>query len=205
MTSALLTLGLVLGLRHALEADHVAAVASLASDGRPPRQVVFISVAWGAGHAAVLLSAGAAVAYFDVHWPPWLTWLGEVTAGIVLVWIGVDAVRRARARPRLRAVRPVRMAATRALAIGGLHGLEGSGAAVLLIMPAVSAPSQAIGYLAAFGLGAIGGMLGCSLAVTAPLGLLGRRLKTSTRPLELGLGAASVAIGAVVYMRCIFK
>src|SRR5690349_19646935 len=58
MTVAVLWLGLILGLRHALDADHVATVASLAASSGRARDIVRVATAWGLGHAAVLVAAG---------------------------------------------------------------------------------------------------------------------------------------------------
>ena len=56
----LLALGFLIGMRHALEADHVAAVASLAGESRSFGQVVRQGATWGLGHALTLFAFGAA-------------------------------------------------------------------------------------------------------------------------------------------------
>ncbi len=56
-----MALGLVLGLRHAFEADHIAAVAAIASREKSPFRSVFIGGFWGLGHLASLLLVGLPV------------------------------------------------------------------------------------------------------------------------------------------------
>jgi high-affinity nickel-transport protein len=197
MAGALIWLGFLLGLRHALEADHLTAVAALATGGRTLGQVLRVAAAWGLGHALVLSVAGGAMLLIGADWPPWLQHACEVLAAGALIWIGVGVIRRSR-----RVASPATL--SRALAIGGLHGLEGSGAVVLLALPAVRGPGQALACLGAFGLGSIAGMLVCSCAVSLPLGAFARRFVGWTRALELTVGATSVAVG-LVYMRSIFQ
>lgn len=209
MTAALVWLGLLLGLRHALEADHLAAVASLASRGGRTREVARVAGAWGLGHAAVLFVAGAALVWTGTRWPPAVASALELAAGAVLVWLGVDVVRRALRRPRAvgdaAAARPGdgRGGASRALFVGGVHGIEGSGAVVLLVLPSVHSTAQALAYLGAFGLGSVAGMLLCSLLVTLPLGVAARRVRRGGRVLQLAVGAASLAVGLAAVARAV--
>jgi hypothetical protein len=207
VATALLWLGLLLGLRHALEADHLATVASLASRASRLGDVVRVAGAWGLGHALVLLVAGAAMALLGTRWPPAVERALELAGGGVLVWLGAGVVRRAWAAgatmTATAAAAAPTAAASRALVIGGLHGVEGSGAVVLLAVPAARSPAQAIAYLAAFGLGSIAGMLACSLAITLPLGAAARRLTSGRRLVQLGVGALSLIVGALVVARAL--
>jgi hypothetical protein len=207
MTAPLVWLGLLLGIRHAMEADHLAAVASLASRGGRARELVRVAGAWGLGHSATLLAAGAVLVWSGAVMPARLGHALELVAGAVLVWLGLDVLRRA--------ARPVQMRggtslASRAMVVGGLHGLEGSGAVVLLVLPSVRAPAQGLAYLCAFGAGTIAGMVGCSLALTLPLGVAAARVHRGLRALQLAVGAASLTVGvlalrpALDYIRSIF-
>src|SRR6476619_4351591 len=124
---------MLLGLRHALESDHLMAVAALATGQRTRREIVLIACAWGLGHAAVLFLAGVALVCIGVAWPPVVAKVLELVAGAVLVALGVDILRRAR-RSRGGPASPV-VGTSRALVVGGVHGLEGSGAVVLVVLP----------------------------------------------------------------------
>jgi hypothetical protein len=204
LTAALLWLGILLGLRHALEADHLSAVAALASRPARLRDVVRVAAAWGLGHAAVLLLAGTALAWTGAQWPPTVAATLELAAALVLMWLGVDVLRRA-SRP-LEPSAPTRFAA-RAFVIGGVHGIEGSGAVVLLALPAIHSVPVAAAYLAAFGVGSVAGMVTCSFALTLPLGMAARHLGGGARVLRWFIGLTSLAIGALLlarYMRSIF-
>jgi hypothetical protein len=177
LTGALLWLGFVLGVRHAFEADSLAALAIR----RPrARDAVRIAVVWGLGHAAVLFVAGGALLWAGAQWPLRLAGALEAAAGVVLVWLGSDVLGRV-ARPL------------------PLRGVEGSGALVLLALPSLRSPAAGMAYLAAFGAGSILGMV--NLAV--PL----LRLQAAARTLQCLVGMTSVAVGALLiagYIRSIF-
>jgi hypothetical protein len=206
MGDALVWLGFLLGVRHAVEPDHLAAVTSLTQGDVSPRYAVRLAAAWGAGHAAVLGIAGSAMVMLGVVFTPGVARALEVVVGATLVWLGVDALSRTRrgsaspvgARPR----RPV--AVGRALFIGGLHGLEGSGAVVLMALPALHGTPRAVLYLALFGGGSILGMLVSSLVVSIPASFTARRFAWGRRAIELAVGTVAVAVGSNLTAHGIF-
>jgi high-affinity nickel-transport protein len=208
--AALLWLGFLLGLRHAFDADHLAAVASLASGERVGR-ALRVAFAWGVGHAAVLIAAGTAMAAAGRAWPPPVARSLELAVGAALVWLGIGVLTRTRHAAAPTATRadtpcipsrPTSAPLSRALAIGALHGVEGSGAVVLVALPALGSPSRALAYLAVFGAGSIAGMLACSAAVALPLAAA-RRFAWTARVLPLAVGASSVLTGASIAARAL--
>lgn len=98
MLTSLLLLGLVMGMRHALEADHLATVASLATRSSRLRDVVRVAGVWGLGHAAVLVGLGAAAVLGGFALGEGVARTLETGVGAVLVLLGIDVVRRAAAR-----------------------------------------------------------------------------------------------------------
>ncbi len=90
----ILFLGFLIGMQHAMEADHIAAVSSLATGARGRRGVIRHGVVWGIGHAsAILLFAGGAI------------WLGmtiggrlaaalEIAVGLMLIGLGGHVIYR---------------------------------------------------------------------------------------------------------------
>jgi len=62
-------LGLILGLRHAFEGDHLAAVATIVSRERSPLRSGSIGVSWGAGHLTSLLLVGVPLVGLGLHFP----------------------------------------------------------------------------------------------------------------------------------------
>ena len=91
---SVLTLGLLLGMRHALEADHVAAVASLATRSRSMRETTRLGIAWGMGHTLTLFIIGSAVLLMDNLVPETVARGLELAVGVMLVALGIDVIRR---------------------------------------------------------------------------------------------------------------
>ena len=90
----LLLLGFFIGMRHALEADHVAAVTSLATRSASPRECVKQGIFWGLGHSITLLLFGSVVLLLDRVLPDRLSSALELAVGVMLVILGVDVLRR---------------------------------------------------------------------------------------------------------------
>jgi len=86
--------GLLIGMRHALESDHLAAVASLATQARDVRQTVRLGASWGVGHTLVLLLAGSAVLWVDAIIPERFATALEFVVGLMLMLLGADVIRR---------------------------------------------------------------------------------------------------------------
>ena len=84
--------------------------------------------------------------------------------------------------------------AVRPLVIGTVHGLAGSAAVALLVLPIIHDPGWAIGYLLVFGVGTIAGMMLITAAIAVPVSystrfqFLHRHLGTAAGFLSLGFG-----------------
>ena len=89
-----LVIGFLLGMRHALESDHVAAVATLAVEARNWRQGAALGALWGLGHTLVLLAATAAALFLFGGMMPKLAFDLELLVGVMLVILGLDVLRR---------------------------------------------------------------------------------------------------------------
>src|SRR2546426_11890715 len=86
-----LLLGFVLGLRHALDADHLAAVATILGGREGLRRSSVIGIWWGAGHALSLGVIGGALVALRIAVAPRVAPLFELAGGVVLVGLGVAA------------------------------------------------------------------------------------------------------------------
>jgi ABC-type nickel/cobalt efflux system permease component RcnA len=87
---ALLGLGLVFGLKHATEVDHVIAVSTIVSEHRNVWRSALVGALWGAGHTASLVVVGVLVLVFRVAVPLQVaSWL---EFGVALMIIGLGAV-----------------------------------------------------------------------------------------------------------------
>lgn len=89
-----LVLGFLLGMRHATEADHLVAVATLATRHGTLPEALRQGLAWGAGHTLTLLLIGGAVLTLDQALPPRLEHWLEMAVGLMLILLGTDVLRR---------------------------------------------------------------------------------------------------------------
>src|SRR5829696_240886 len=86
---SVLSLGLFLGMRHATDADHVVAIATIVSRERTLASSALIGAAWGIGHTVTVVTFGVAIISFGVVIPPSLGLSMELAVGIMLVILGV--------------------------------------------------------------------------------------------------------------------
>jgi ABC-type nickel/cobalt efflux system permease component RcnA len=96
---SILALGFLIGMRHTLEADHVAAIAALTARAGSVRQAVPLGLAWGAGHTVTLSAFGLAVLVLEATISMELAGYLELAVGVMLIALGADVlVRLARDR-----------------------------------------------------------------------------------------------------------
>lgn len=194
--SSTLVLGFLLGLRHATEADHLVAVATLATRQAPLFEALRQGLAWGIGHTLTLLLVGGSVLALGQALPPRFELLLELAVGLMLIGLGGDVLRRHRIEHLLhRADRQPPKPLARALLVGSLHGLAGSAALIALSVGAAVSPSAGLLYILLFGLGAMLGMAVLSTLIAVPLQLSAPGLQRLHRTLVLGIGTLSVGLG----------
>lgn len=88
----ILILGLMLGIRHAFDADHLVAVTTIVSEYRNPLRAVWIGVSWGLGHTTTLFLAGGILLLLNVHIPQRLALFFEFLVGIMLILLGIQTL-----------------------------------------------------------------------------------------------------------------
>lgn len=225
MTTVLL-LGFLIGLQHALEADHVSAVAALACRLNSTSGMIRQGVFWGIGHSLTLLAFAGIVFLFGQAIPPTVaSWL-ETAVAVMLVMLGVDVLRRLRrenlhihAHQHDGGVEHLHLHAHdetvphdtdhdhehahvpwRTLLVGMMHGLAGSAALVVLAGGALGSPLGGIAYVALFGLGSVAGMAALSLVIAIPIGWSARSLTWANRSLQAAAGLAGLVLGGWVIL-----
>ena len=228
--ASILALGFLLGMRHATDADHVAAVATLATRSPSLAHTVAQGIAWGTGHTLTLMLFGGAVLVLGVVVPAQAAQALELAVGVMLVLLGADALYRLRReRVHFHAHRHADGVAHfhahshrgegaphdparhdhlhprgfpgRALLVGMVHGMAGSAALILLSLEALRSPAWGFAYIAIFGLGSILGMALLSAAIAVPLRLTSRHLKRTYGGLSAAVGFATVLLGCYIVYR----
>ena len=84
-----ISVGFLLGIRHATDADHVIAVTTIVSRQRSIRHAGLIGILWGVGHTITILVVGAAIILFNLVIPPRVGLAMELAVGLMLILLGV--------------------------------------------------------------------------------------------------------------------
>lgn len=182
-------LGFLLGMKHALDADHIVAVTTIVSRSRSILRSMLVGVSWGLGHTLVLFVVGFGALVLKLTVPDKLALSMEFVVGIVLVLLGIPLVKRlVRDRVHLHwhrhgdtghlhshshddSPQHDHRHVRRPLLIGMVHGLAGSGALTLLVLSSMPSVLQGMVFLLLFGAGSILGMLLFSGVIGLPFKL----------------------------------
>jgi len=217
------TLAVLIGMTHALEADHVAAVSSMATRQTSMKQIIRTGAVWGLGHTLTLMVfAGAAILLGYSIQDSLAGWL-EFTVGVMLMGLGGHILFRlirdrvhfhvhkhdgeaphfhahshageAKVHTQSAHDHDHKRFPLRALLVGMMHGMAGS--AALLVLTASTAPTASIGftYVIMFGIGSIFGMAALSAIIAVPISLSARFLTWANRGIQATTGLATMALG----------
>lgn len=214
--------GFLLGVKHALDADHVVAVTTIVSRSRSILRAVVAGLSWGIGHTVALFAAGFVVLVFRLTIPDKLSLSMEFAVGIILVLLGVPLVKqlvKMRSHVHLHKHEDKNhmhghthgdtqehdhQYIRRPLLVGMAHGLAGSGALTILVLGSMSSVTQGLIFLLLFGVGSIlsmllvSGLIGFSFRLTA-----GRSTRLSMW-VQGAAGLISVALGLFVMWKTVF-
>src|SRR5437667_700125 len=196
---ALLAIGGMLGLRHAFEPDHLAAVSTLAPrhGGRRLWSAARLGLVWGLGHTVAVGAVALLIIALGVQLPAGLWPAAELLVAALLILLGAMVIwRYVRGRWHMHTHQHATAAhfhlhshaadpnhghahatgdARRSLGFGVAHGLAGSGAIAALLVAAVPDTVSRLAYFAAFSAGTIVGMLGVSLTLSILVRLAAER------------------------------
>ena len=191
------TLAFVLGLRHATEPDHVAAVATLVPEQRTLQRGLQLGAAWGVGHSLAIFACGGALLLLRKSMSERVSdWLELGVAGMLLL-LGTRSLLRAlqtkrHAHPEAHAAHA--HGPRRSLLIGLLHGVAGSGSLAALVFANMTSLRAGLGFLFCFGTGSMLGMAALAGFASAPLRLLTRKADTHALLFAFA-GVLSLCIG----------
>lgn len=160
-------LGLFLGLKHAIDADHVIAVSTIVSKQKNIFHATLVGIAWGVGHTIMIIVVGMMIIFFHVSIPVRLQLFFEFSVAIVLVLLGLKNLHLT-PHAHTHVSQSNAPILVRPFVVGLVHGLAGSAAIALLILSSISDERLAIMYLGVFGLGTIVGMTSVTTLIAIP-------------------------------------
>ena len=207
-------LGSLLGMRHALEPDHLAAVTTMVSRERSSMRAALLGAWWGIGHTLALLVVGAALVIVRAELPAAISDAFELAVALMLIVLGIRSVQvaalQAPGGPRhlhrhglIVHSHPAVPAhvhigswtfAKRPLLVGAVHGLAGSGALTALVLATLPTTGARLMYVLLFGIGSTLGMAALSGLLGWPLARLGAHHRVA-RTISVAVGCVSILIG----------
>jgi ABC-type nickel/cobalt efflux system permease component RcnA len=222
--TGILLLGLVTGLRHSIEADHVAAVLSVvASNRKNIKRASILGAIWGLGHTTSLFVAGLVVLLLAVNISDTISNRLEFGVGIMLLFLGVTTFTGWSIGKFFKGLRHRKSSSSshyhihhhqgnvvhshrhvhddehghghKSLIIGMIHGMAGSGALLVIVLSTINSIPLGLAYIAIFGAGSIGGMVGISTLMGIPFVKFSDSAKISMA-LRYAAAITTLAIGA---------
>jgi len=229
--TGILLLGFLIGMRHSLEADHVAVVASLVSRSNSVKNAIRQGTVWGLGHMLTIMLFGSVVLFLDTVIPEHLAQGLEFIVGLMLIFLGADVIRhmvkqRIHFHPHRHADGTAHFHAHahpesegrhhnpaahrhehpkafpfRALYVGLMHGMAGSAVLILLTLKSVDSAATGVLYILLFSIGSLVGMATLSVAMGSLFHFAARWATLFQRGLQATVGSATLVLGVLVVYR----
>jgi hypothetical protein len=207
-------LGSLLGMRHALEPDHLAAVSTLVTGERNSVKAALLGACWGLGHTTALILVGTVLVVMRAELPVRVGDAFEFGVALMLIGLGLRAIylaardgssgpahlHRHGGTAHVHTGVPAHIhigtwtLARRPLLVGAVHGLAGSGALTALVLTTLPSTAARLTYMIVFGLGSTLGMAALSGLLGWPLARAGQNPRLA-RALSLAVGCTSTVLG----------
>ncbi|MCU0238302.1 MAG: hypothetical protein MUC29_02590 [Pyrinomonadaceae bacterium] len=222
-TFGILVFGFLIGLKHATEADHLAAVSTIVTERQSLWSSAIIGGFWGLGHTISLVIAGFFVLLLNFEINEKTERILEFCVGIMLTLLGLNVLRKlmkggklhlhphehalhTHAHPHTHEHNKVDESNShhglslkpKSLIIGMIHGLAGSAALMLLVIPTIESRQYGMLYKVIFGIGSIGGMMLMSFLVGLPFHFTALKSGRLNLVLQCLAGLASVGLGLFI-------
>lgn len=219
-TFGVLGFGFLFGLKHATEADHLAAVSTIVSERKSLLSSAIVGGLWGLGHTISLFLAGIFVLVLNFEISERTERILEFCVGVMLVLLGLNVLRKIvqggtlhfhahkhgehpHAHPHIHEHGNIDEENThhgfkfspRSLIIGMIHGLAGSAGMMLVYLATIETRTLKLIYIIVFGVGSIAGMMIMSFLVGLPFHFTVKNLNRFNSVLQAVAGVVSVGIG----------
>lgn len=205
---SILSLSFLLGMRHAIDADHVVAVSTIVSrEKKGILSSALIGILWGIGHSLTVTLVGIPIIFYSFVVPPGLGVFLEFLVGLMLVILGIlNLTGSTVLMHKHRNLNSLNYGvhhlglfqAIRPLVVGLVHGLAGGAAVVLLILSTIHNPMLAVFYLFVFHIGVVLGMMIITILIGISVTVAKSKSQTINRYLIITSGLFSLLFGLYI-------
>jgi sulfite exporter TauE/SafE len=217
---AILTYGFLIGLKHATDVDHLAAVSTIVAEKKELLASILVGGLWGFGHTISLTIVGILVLFLELEISETAEQALEFCVGIMLVILGLNVIRKLLKgatihfhehkhgeykHAHLHIHEPNEeddqqshhglKLSPRALIVGMIHGLAGSAGLMLIVIPTIKSKFIGLLYILIFGIGSIGGMIFMSLLISLPFAFTSKHFNKINKILQGAAAAFSIFLG----------
>ena len=220
----LLGLGFLLGVRHAFDIDHAAAVSTMVKNNSSLKSSSLVGMFWGLGHTMSLLVAGVIVLLLGISIPQKMALSLDFIIGAMLILLGINAILTVKknkihmhkhkhgqkehlhfhSHKLISNHEHEHMVLRKSLLVGLIHGLAGSAGLTLLVLAAIKSFWTGFWYILIFGVGSIIGMMAISSIISLPFALIPNKLEKARKMLGIGTGLTSTIIGLIMIYNIVF-
>lgn len=208
-----LGLGFLLGLKHAFEADHIAAISTVSKNNSISSSTGML---WGFGHTISLLIVGLVVLIFKIRIPEHLALWFEFIVGVMLIILGLNVLitiskskihfhkhkhgNKGHAHFHSHLITKKHVHANQPFFVGLIHGLAGSAALTLLVLTTINSLFTGLIYILVFGIGSIVGMVLISYAISLPFALISNKFQKTHKIMRLSTSLICFGMGfGIIY------
>jgi ABC-type nickel/cobalt efflux system permease component RcnA len=211
---SILALGFILGIKHAIEPDHVIAVSTIASQSKKLWRSSLAGVFWGIGHTATLFIVGLILILMKGEMPEKWAMSLEFLVGIMLVYLGVTSIlsfknihthehehdgelhkhfhSHKHDSEHEHKHQHKDVSYIKSMLVGLVHGLAGSAAMVLLTMSTVESVWEGAVYILVFGAGTVVGMLLFTTFIGIPFVLSANKTSVNIKLTQITGGISTI-------------
>lgn len=215
---SLLGFGFLLGMRHAFDADHIAAVSTIISKNKSMKASSLLGMFWGFGHTIALLFVGLIVLMFKIKIPEKFAVSFELIVGVMLIILGVNLLLTINknkihihkhkhdyeehvhfhSHEIIKHHHHKHIPLKQSLIIGLIHGLAGSAFLTLLILTNIPSTLLGLIYILLFGIGSVIGMMLIASVISLPFKLVPSNFQKTQKILRTVTGLFGTIIGLIV-------
>lgn len=200
--SALLLLALLIGIRHAFEPDHLAAVLAVSAQSNSITATARQGAIWGIGHTITLFVFSMLLLGMQIEINESIFLSFELLVGLVLILMGINVINNTQILFSKKSnnysvisnkYSRGTILSLKALGIGLLHGAAGSGVIIAIVSTTIDSIYLKFAYIALFSIGLIFCMALLSMVVSMPAQ---RRINLiSKKQFKIIIGGTAIIIG----------